>query len=48
MMIAKVSKKYLITIPKGVREALDLKEGDYVAFIVRDDEVVMKKVKIEL
>jgi len=47
MIIAKVSKKYLVTIPKEVREALDLKEGDYVAFIIRDKEVVMRKVRIE-
>jgi len=40
------SKKYLVTIPKEVREALDLKEGDYVAFFIRDREVIMRKVKL--
>jgi len=48
MLLAKVSSKFQVTIPKEVRERLGLKEGDYVAFIIRDDEVVIKKAKIEL
>ena len=48
MILAKVSGKYLITIPKEVREALDIKPGDYIAFIIRDNEVVIRKARIEL
>jgi len=48
MIIAKVSKKGLVTIPKEVRDALGLKTGDYVAFIIKGKEAIMRKAKIEV
>lgn len=37
---ATVTSKGQITIPKAIREALELKTGDRVAFHVREDGVV--------
>jgi len=48
MFLAKVSSKFQITIPKEVRESLGIRPGDYVAFIIKDNEVVMRKAKIEI
>jgi len=46
MIIAKVSRKFLVTIPKEVREALKLREGDFIVFIIRDGEVAIRKARI--
>ena len=40
MPIATLTSKGQITIPKAIREALELKTGDRVAFHVREDGVV--------
>ena len=43
---AKITSKGQITIPKGIREYLELKEGSEVVLIKREGEVAMKpKVK---
>lgn len=39
---SKVTRNYQITIPAEIREKLGIKEGDYVTFEVRGDEVIMK------
>lgn len=40
---AKVTSKGQITIPRSVREALDLREGDEVVFRVEDARAVLAK-----
>ncbi len=46
--IARVSAKGQVTIPKEVRELLGIKPGDFVAFIARDGEIVLKKARVEV
>ena len=33
--VAKIAKRFLITVPKPVREVLELREGDVVEVILR-------------
>lgn len=40
---SKVMKKYIINIPKAVREALDVRPGDYIDWFVDGDKIVIKK-----
>ncbi len=40
MAVAKVTSKGQITIPKPIREALSVRAGDRVVFLVRADGVV--------
>lgn len=39
---AKVTSKYQITLPKGIREKLGIQKGDEVIFEGTDDEMFMK------
>lgn len=39
---AKISSKGQITLPKGVREYLGLREGDRVVLRVKDDQVLLE------
>lgn len=41
-MYAKVSKKGQVTIPKRIRELLNIESSGNVLFIVEDDEVKLK------
>jgi AbrB family looped-hinge helix DNA binding protein len=41
-MYAKVSKNGQVTIPKVIREKLDIDEGGAVLFLVEDNEVKLK------
>jgi len=43
---AKISSKGQITIPRSVREALDVDFGDTIQFHVRDDLVIISKSKL--
>lgn len=43
--ISSISEKGQVTIPKEIRDALQLKAGDKVLFIERNDEVVLHKSK---
>ena len=43
--ISSVSEKGQVTIPKEIRDALQLKAGDKVVFLERDDEIVVHKAK---
>ena len=45
MQEAKVTFKGQITIPKAVREALDIRTGDSVAFRIERDHAVLKPLK---
>ena len=39
MDTAKVMSKWQVTIPKRIRELLNLENGDYVTFVVNKDRV---------
>ncbi len=39
MDIAKIMSKGQVTIPKRIRELLNLENGDYVTFVVNKDKV---------
>jgi len=41
MEIAKITSKGQITIPKEIREKLNLKEGDKVIFIEEGDKIII-------
>ncbi|MCL4518365.1 MAG: AbrB/MazE/SpoVT family DNA-binding domain-containing protein [Thaumarchaeota archaeon] len=43
--VSSVSEKGQVTIPKEIRDALQLKAGDKVVFVERDDEIVVHKAK---
>lgn len=42
---AKITFKGQVTIPKVVRDSLDIKEGDSVLFVMEKDHVVLKPLK---
>ena len=44
-MPSTISSKGQITVPKAVRDALGLKSGDAVEFVVREGQVVMRPAK---
>ncbi|MEM1517089.1 MAG: AbrB/MazE/SpoVT family DNA-binding domain-containing protein [Thermofilum sp.] len=44
-MRVKVTRNYQVTIPVEVREALGIREGDYVEFELRGDGALLKPVK---
>ncbi|HEO1898489.1 TPA: AbrB/MazE/SpoVT family DNA-binding domain-containing protein [Streptococcus agalactiae] len=46
MDTAKVMSKGQVTIPKRIRELLDLQNGDYVTFVVDNDKVQIQNSKI--
>ena len=41
--ISSISEKGQVTIPKEIRDSLQLKAGDKVVFIERDNEIVVHK-----
>jgi len=43
--ISSLSEKGQVTIPKEIRDALQLKPGDKLVFIERGDEIVVHKAK---
>lgn len=45
MNITKITFKGQITIPKKVRDALDIKEGDSIVFMVEEDHAILKPIK---
>ena len=42
---AKVTFKGQVTIPKDVRNSLDIQEGDSVIFVIQKDHAVLKPLK---
>lgn len=44
-VMVRVTKKYQVTIPKEVREALGIKAGDEVVFIKTKEGYVIKRLK---
>ena len=47
-MLVKVSSKGLITLPKRIREELEIDKGDYLAVSAESGKIVFKKVKMEI
>ena len=45
MTTSRVTSKGQTTIPKDIRERLGIKTGDRVAFLLRDDGVLLRPVK---
>lgn len=46
MEVSRVSAKGQITVPKVIRERLDLREGDRVAFIEERGKVILTKASV--
>lgn len=46
MDTAKVMSKGQVTIPKRIRELLNLENGDYVIFVVNKDRVEIQNSKV--
>ncbi len=44
MELARITSRGRTTIPKKIREAANLREGDMIAFKVEGDHVVVRKV----
>jgi len=46
---SRLTTKFQVTIPKTVRQLLRLDEGDLLVFVIREDEILLKKgvVKVE-
>jgi len=45
---SKITEQYQATIPRVVRELLDLELGDHVVFVVENDLVLIKKGKLDI
>jgi AbrB family looped-hinge helix DNA binding protein len=43
-LISRLTTKGQITIPKAVRAALDLRDGDLVSFALEDDRAILRKI----
>ena len=48
MNVTKVGRRGQIAIPRQIRQQLDLQQGDRLAFIQRDNEVVLQPLKTTL
>ncbi len=44
-MVAKVSKRYQVVIPKYVREELGIKEGDRILFEIEEGNIKIRKLR---
>ena len=44
MELAKITARGQTTIPKKIREAAGLREGDVIAFEIEDDRLLVRKV----
>ena len=47
MEMAKVTSKGQITIPKSIRDKLDLQSGDNVIFVEQNEKVFVAKASVE-
>lgn len=45
MGITKVTRNYQVTLPKDVREIENIKVGDTLAVTIKDEGILMKKLK---
>jgi len=47
MDVAPVGEKGQVTIPRLVRDLLEVKPGDRIAFVNKDNEIVLRKSKMK-
>ncbi|AHL21913.1 transcription regulator, SpoVT/AbrB family [Thermococcus nautili] len=47
MEVVKVSTKGQVVIPKEIRDALGIRNGDYLVVIEKNGYIVMKKLSVE-
>ena len=47
MMLTKMSSKGQVTIPKKIREALDLRQGDVLRLDLEGDRAVLTKLAVD-
>jgi antitoxin PrlF len=47
MKASKLTSKNQTTIPKSVRDFLEVRSGDIVVFEIEDDQVVLKKAQVQ-
>jgi len=47
MEVVKVSTKGQVVIPKEIREALGIRNGDYLVVTERNGYIIMKKLSVE-
>jgi len=45
-MLINVKKRYTVTIPKSIREKLNVKEGEYIEAEIRGHSLVLTPVKV--
>jgi AbrB family looped-hinge helix DNA binding protein len=45
---SKVTRKFQATVPKAVREHLNLDYGDLLVFLKEDKEIVVKKGRVKI
>ena len=43
--IARVSRRYQVVIPREIRKALGIKEGDKILFEIEGDEIRIRKLR---
>lgn len=43
MLTSRLSRKGQVTIPKGIRQTLGIREGDIICYEVRDGVVTLKR-----
>ena len=46
MITAKVTSKFQTTIPKKIREKLDIHSNDTIMFEIEDDHAIIRKVNV--
>jgi AbrB family looped-hinge helix DNA binding protein len=46
MITAKVTSKFQTTIPKKIREKLDIHSNDTIVFEIEDDHTIIRKVNV--
>lgn len=47
MHMSKISSKGQITVPKSVREVLQLSPGDWITFTEENNQIVMVKISLQ-
>ena len=47
MIVTKISSKWQVTIPKFIREVLELNTGDYITFDFENGIISIEKVNIQ-
>ncbi|TVY05570.1 AbrB/MazE/SpoVT family DNA-binding domain-containing protein [Paenibacillus cremeus] len=48
MKLSTISSKGQITVPKRIRDMLNLNEGDQIAFILENGNIVVRKANVRI